>query len=46
LIRCDYETQRRTIKASGRWYADLIRNEGVEEAGIASADHAREGVET
>ena len=46
LIRCDYETQRRTIKASGRWYADLIRNKGVEEAGTASADHAREGVET
>ncbi|HEV3407078.1 MAG TPA: GH1 family beta-glucosidase [Gaiellaceae bacterium] len=24
LIRVDYETQRRTVKASGRWYRDLI----------------------
>ena len=24
LIRCDHETQARTIKASGRWYADVI----------------------
>ncbi len=26
LIHVDYATQRRTIKASGRWYADVIRN--------------------
>jgi beta-glucosidase len=25
LVFVDYETQRRTVKASGRWYADLIR---------------------
>jgi beta-glucosidase len=24
LVRVDYETQRRTVKASGRWYRDLI----------------------
>lgn len=24
LIRCDYESQQRTIKSSGRWYADVI----------------------
>ncbi len=26
LIRCNHETQQRTIKASGRWYADVIRH--------------------
>lgn len=26
LIRCDFDTLKRTIKASGRWYADVIRN--------------------
>jgi beta-glucosidase len=25
LIHVDFETQRRTIKSSGRWYADAIR---------------------
>ncbi len=25
LVRCDHQTQQRTIKASGRWYAELIR---------------------
>ena len=25
IVHVDYETQRRTIKASGRWYAELIR---------------------
>jgi beta-glucosidase len=24
IVRVDYETQRRTVKASGRWYAPLI----------------------
>ena len=24
LVRVDYETQARTVKASGRWYRDLI----------------------
>ena len=32
LIRCDFESQRRTIKASGRWYARLIADGGLEEA--------------
>ena len=26
IVRCDHETQRRTIKASGLWYAKLIRD--------------------
>ncbi len=25
IIRCDHQTQKRIIKASGRWYAELIR---------------------
>lgn len=25
IVRCDHATQRRTIKASGLWYADLIK---------------------
>jgi beta-glucosidase len=29
LIHIDYETQRRTVKSSGRWYADVIRRNGV-----------------
>ncbi len=29
LIRCDYETQQRIIKASGLWYARLIENNGM-----------------
>jgi beta-glucosidase len=29
LIHVDYETQRRTIKASGRYYADVIRSNGA-----------------
>lgn len=28
LVRCDYETQRRTIKASGQWYARFISSGG------------------
>ncbi len=30
IVRCDFATQRRTIKSSGRWYADLIRRGGLE----------------
>ncbi len=26
LVRVDYETQRRTVKASGRWFAQLVRD--------------------
>lgn len=28
IVRCDPKTQNRTIKASGRWYADLIASGG------------------
>lgn len=30
IVRVDYPTQRRTIKASGRFYADVIKNNGFE----------------
>jgi beta-glucosidase len=29
IVRVDFATQRRTIKASGRWYADLMRQSSV-----------------
>jgi beta-glucosidase len=29
LVHVDYETQRRIIKSSGRWYAEVIRRNGV-----------------
>ncbi len=29
LIRVDYENQKRTIKSSGRWLADVIRSNGL-----------------
>ena len=29
IVHVDYETQQRTIKASGRYYADVIRERGV-----------------
>lgn len=29
IVRVDYETQQRTIKDSGAWYADVIRNNRV-----------------
>jgi len=28
LVRCDFETLRRTIKASGHWYARVIASSG------------------
>ena len=31
IIRVDYETQERTIKDSGEWYAEVIRKNEVEE---------------
>ncbi|MCP4594656.1 MAG: beta-glucosidase [bacterium] len=34
LIRCDFETLERTIKASGHWYADVIRNARSQNHGI------------
>jgi beta-glucosidase len=30
LVHVDYHTQKRTIKDSGRWYADVIRHNGFE----------------
>ena len=31
IVRVDYETQERTIKESGEWYAEVIRKNAVEE---------------
>ena len=30
IIYVDYETKQRTIKQSGRWYSDVIKNNGFE----------------
>jgi beta-glucosidase len=30
LVHVDYETQKRTIKDSGRWYAGIARTNGLE----------------
>ena len=38
IIRCDHTTQKRTIKASGRWYARLIDSGVLEPASSATAD--------
>jgi len=32
LIHLDYETQKRTVKASGRWYGEVIKRGGLEPA--------------
>ena len=29
IVRVDYQTQQRTIKQSGKWYADVIQHNGV-----------------
>jgi beta-glucosidase len=29
IVHVDYETQQRTVKASGRFYADVIRTRGA-----------------
>ncbi|MCP4247010.1 MAG: beta-glucosidase [bacterium] len=31
LVRCDFESLQRTVKASGRWYADVIANNRLDE---------------
>jgi beta-glucosidase len=36
LVALDYETQRRTVKASGRFYAEI-----VQEGGVTPAMHAK-----
>lgn len=33
LVHVDFETQRRTIKQSGRWYRDVIRRNGLDTPG-------------
>ncbi len=35
LVHVDFETQQRTVKDSGRFYADIIANDGVTEAAYA-----------
>jgi beta-glucosidase len=29
IVHCDYETQKRTVKNSGKFYSDIIKNQGV-----------------
>jgi beta-glucosidase len=29
LIHVDYATQRRTVKTSGKWYAEIVRDRGA-----------------
>jgi beta-glucosidase len=29
MVYVDYESQRRIVKSSGRWYAEVIRRNGV-----------------
>jgi len=43
LIRCDFETMQRTIKASGRWYADFIARGGFAGTIQEDADVKRAG---
>jgi beta-glucosidase/6-phospho-beta-glucosidase/beta-galactosidase len=38
LIRCEYETLQRTIKASGHWYAALIRSGSLEATEAVAGD--------
>ena len=42
LVRVDYETQIRTVNASGKLYADIIRNKGVTDAAYAQYVEGRE----
>jgi beta-glucosidase len=37
LIRCDFDTLRRTIKASGDWYAQFIADSRVKSAKAAAS---------
>ena len=41
IVRCDFETLKRTIKASGRWYAELIARGGRLEAPMDAAGSRR-----
>jgi beta-glucosidase len=34
MVHVDFETQERTIKESGRWYAGVIRSGGFDPAGF------------
>ncbi len=46
-MHLDFETQERTIKDSGRFYADIIANRGVTEAAyqryVAGRQYANNG---
>ncbi len=41
LINVDYATQTRTIKRSGEFYADMIRNDGVTDEPITRMSEGR-----
>lgn len=38
IVRCDPETQHRTIKASGHWYARFITEGRLDDAGVTSPE--------
>jgi beta-glucosidase len=40
LVHVDYETQKRTIKDSGRWYSGIARTNGIEIDGLGLQDVA------
>jgi beta-glucosidase len=45
LVHVDYKSLKRTIKDSGRWYAGLIRTNGLEIAQLESGNGVGSGVE-
>jgi beta-glucosidase/6-phospho-beta-glucosidase/beta-galactosidase len=45
LVRCDYQTLERTVKASGRWYAEFIPDGRLKELEAARDDGSAGGVQ-
>jgi|CXWK01.1.fsa_nt_gi beta-glucosidase len=43
IVRVDYDTQQRTIKDSGRWYADLIRTSRATDGASVGSEGTQEG---
>jgi beta-glucosidase len=44
LVRCDFATLRRTIKASGHWYAQVIAGGGLHGAGCSWDERGAEAM--
>lgn len=43
LVRCDFQTLRRTVKASGRWYAEFIAGNRLDGRELALPRHRSSG---